>query len=82
MASLGCHRFAVVSGLVCPRRALEPGRLSPIGSFLHREGNEMGGLGMPELITFVIPVIVLFLVVYGAVRLALKHDRRSQERGR
>jgi hypothetical protein len=41
----------------------------------------MSGLGLPELFLIVFQVAVLFAVVYFAVRLALRHDRKRNDGG-
>ncbi|MEU8244920.1 hypothetical protein [Nonomuraea sp. NPDC048916] len=39
----------------------------------------MFGLGLPELLLIAIQVAMLFLIVYFAVRLALRHDRKRND---
>ncbi|GGL22679.1 hypothetical protein [Planomonospora parontospora] len=42
--------------------------------------NELRNLfvSLGEVLSWLFSLAVLFLVIYGAIRLALKHDRRSQ----
>ncbi|SDL00026.1 hypothetical protein SAMN05421874_11468 [Nonomuraea maritima] len=38
-------------------------------------------MGLPELLFLVLQLAVIFGVVYFAVRLALRHDRKSNDSG-
>lgn len=33
-----------------------------------------------QIVALVVPAVVLFLLIYGAVRLALRHERQERDR--